>query len=231
MSRLRFLLAVSLLAAATCGWTAVAQEMRGPGMRPMGDPNSRRWMEVQRSLAERFREGPPLSPEQREKILAFVDENMPLLSMRLREASEKSAEAVDMLLRRRLFEIHRLMELQATDPKAFASALREERLSFTSYGLVRQYRTAKTDEERERIKTDLRKAVEELFQIRYENELYRIEKLEEKLRELRDVLAERDANRQEIIDRYLTRITGEDRYLEWDRPFDVMSEVLQEGRR
>jgi hypothetical protein len=88
------------------------------------------------------------------------------------------------------------------------------RMDAESRRLARQWRQAEGDE-RERLRADLQELLADIFQQKLDLRQQRIEGLQDKLEEEQAQLERRQAARDEIIDRRLRDLLGEDHELDW----------------
>jgi hypothetical protein len=69
---------------------------------------------------------------------------------------------------------------------------------------------------KEKVKTELMKTLDTLFDLREEERKEQVSVLEKELKELKEKLAVRAKNKNEIIKRRFNELTGAGKYLEWD---------------
>lgn len=132
-------------------------------------------------------------------------------------------------------EFERLRRLREENPDEFRREAREriqERMAQPGPGqgprhpaaeserecheLTRLYHDAQTAEEKERIRADLSKALEESFNKRLEAQKERLARLEKEIERIRTYVEEREANRAKICGTRLQELT-QDPALRWDR--------------
>jgi hypothetical protein len=77
------------------------------------------------------------------------------------------------------------------------------------------YQNAKSDEQ-QKIKTQLKKELEKLFDLKEHERRLEVEMLESEIKELRASLDARKNNKNEIINRRLNELIGMGDYLDWD---------------
>ena len=77
------------------------------------------------------------------------------------------------------------------------------------------YQNAKSDEQ-QKLKTQLRKELEQLFDLKEQERRLEVEMLERELKELKASLDARKNNKKEIINRRLNELIGKGDYLNWD---------------
>ncbi len=105
--------------------------------------------------------------------------------------------------------------MKELDPETMKRIKKIQAIEKECKKLAMQYRKAKTDEEKQKIKKELEAAVSKLFDLRILIQQKGVERLEKRLQELKDLLAKRVQAREEVIDRRLDQLTGETKHLEW----------------
>ena len=80
--------------------------------------------------------------------------------------------------------------------------------------LAAAYKSAATPEEKEKARVELKTGLGKLFDMREQQRAKDIEKFDKHLTELKEKLAKRQANRDQIIEKRLQEITGGDE-LSW----------------
>ncbi|MCF7854081.1 MAG: hemolysin XhlA family protein [Candidatus Pacebacteria bacterium] len=120
-------------------------------------------------------------------------------------------------------EYERLMDLRREHPEQFRNELRERihqrmkrRLGAMMTAedkecieLSRKYHQAETDAERRAFREQLRKAVRTAFDARLQRHKEMIEKLEDRVNELKQRMSEREDKRDEICEQRLERLTAD----------------------
>jgi hypothetical protein len=81
--------------------------------------------------------------------------------------------------------------------------------------LARQLGEAKSDTDRDKLKTKLGEVLEKQFDQRQKRHEHEIEQLEAQIKKLKDLVAKRQENRREIIGRRLEQILRESQGLGW----------------
>jgi hypothetical protein len=163
---------------------------RGPGE----DESSRGGMHV----APMFRD---LTDEEIAKILAFVSEDMPWLKGELEKARDADQPRFRQMCRHLRFDIAQLEKLKAADAAAFRSAIEERRLRYLAGELAARIRAATDPKERETLREDLRKQVDQLFDIETANRNATIRQIEAELESLRKAIKDRIGARKDIVEK------------------------------
>ncbi len=89
-------------------------------------------------------------------------------------------------------------------------------LEVASKALVVKYQNSKNSDTKTKLKSQLIKTLNKLFELKEENRRNEVKELEEELKELRKSLRIRMENKDEIIKRRVQELLGEDDYLEWE---------------
>jgi hypothetical protein len=81
--------------------------------------------------------------------------------------------------------------------------------------LVQQLGAAKSDTDRDKLKTQLNTILEKQFELRQQRHKKEIEALEAQIKKLRDLVDKRQENRREIIAKRMDQILQESQGLGW----------------
>lgn len=106
------------------------------------------------------------------------------------------------------FIVKREKEIHKREQKIFESEVRAE-------ALAAKYKQAKAAE-KNKIKENLRKELNVLFEQKEERRQEEVKQLADELKELKKSLAIRQKNKKEIIERRLQDLLDEDQYLDWE---------------
>lgn len=154
------------------------------------------------------RQGPPLNltPQQIERLMNFLKENLPELHQRLEELGGQDEEA----LRRRVHRIApRIIEMARTkheDPPLGELMIEEFRLDTDIFELVRRYRAATDASFKNQARQQLEALVAKQFEVHHARQVMQLERLEGRLAAQRQRLQEENDNRDRIIARRLNRV-------------------------
>ncbi len=88
-------------------------------------------------------------------------------------------------------------------------------LEIETEALAIQYKSA-SESQKEKIKSDLKSKLNILFDLKEEDRKNEVQDLEKRLKELKSALETRKRNKDEIVNRRIREITGENKYLKWD---------------
>lgn len=106
-----------------------------------------------------------------------------------------------------------LESLKEKDPQRYESLVRIKELERRSRQLAWEYREA--TEGKEAIKDNLRGLLNELFDLRQEEQEIRARRLERRLKKLQENIIRRKENKETIINQRLKKMTGEVDHLQW----------------
>ncbi len=93
--------------------------------------------------------------------------------------------------------------------------MEEMNLTREANDLVRQLREAKTDNDKEKIKTKLSEVLEKQFDLRQKRHTSQIEALEAQVKKLKELVDKRKENRKEIVSKRLDQLQREAQGLGW----------------
>ncbi len=159
-----------------------------------------------------------LSPEEREKVRVFLMKHIPGAWERLERVRKERPEEFKRHLAEQWKSVVKLMALRKRNPELFERIIEGRKLEMKSRELAASLRKAKTEEERGAIKEDLSGVLNELLDLQHREWEEQIDGLERRLSQLKDMLAKREENRDDIIKRRMTELTGEEDYLSWTFP-------------
>jgi hypothetical protein len=149
-----------------------------------------------------------------EEALDFVAAEDPELAQALVELRVHDPDAFMREIFHVMFERTELERLSGADQQRFLRTLRERELDRRSHRLAREWHEASQDES-ERLKTELRALLEELFDVREVHRADQIAELERELERLRTTLEERQADRDAIVEGRLKELLGQEDHLRW----------------
>ncbi|MFQ5605634.1 MAG: hypothetical protein ACE5HS_20370 [bacterium] len=156
----------------------------------------------------------PLTAEQIEEALEFAEQFDPKLVEQLEELKIDMPERFNREVRHLLREKRRLERLQKRDQTRYEQVLNIQKMEIQSHVMGQQYQEAE-ESEKAQIKTELKSLLAKLFELRSQDRQEEVKRLEKQLDELKQSLAAREKNKEQIIERRLQQLTGEKSYLEW----------------
>lgn len=155
-----------------------------------------------------------LTPEQESEVIEYIEEVHPEQLKQLLALKDSRPMVYRRMLSKGYREMRLMKELKQRNPKRYMRVAEERTLDGNSRTLARKFRTAEGTE-KERIREEVKKILDQIFDLRQENRVLEIERLEKKLEELKSNNLERLKNKDEILKRRLMALLGEDKGLEW----------------
>lgn len=156
-----------------------------------------------------------LNPEQEEETLEYLKEFHPGRGGDLLLLKASRPERYWAFLSRAFREMRYLEDLKEKDPERYERVFQEKKLEREAWNLSRQYRQTEDDKEKARLKEELKSLLDQVFDFRQMNRQEEIEKLEKRLAELKENNQKRLANKDEIIQRRLKQMLGDEKGMEW----------------
>ena len=93
------------------------------------------------------------------------------------------------------------------DPEMYELVVADEKLERDSHGVAQHY-TRVPKEEREALRQEVVRLVEEHFKVRQQRRMLELKRLEQQLQHLRQALERRAETRQKLIDRRVSELLG-----------------------
>lgn len=159
-----------------------------------------------RSEETSSRETGPISPQERETLLALLKETMPTLWSRLEALQEKDPQAAERMSGRLLSRLREAAELKDREPKLYALKIDELKAWADVMAAAQALRERSGEADVNALRTKLREAVSLQFDAREATQNQEIADLEKRLKTLREESAQKSANRTQLIDEFMTRI-------------------------
>jgi len=167
---------------------------------------------------------PPLDPEQQRQALAVLRDLAPHMAERIEQALKTGRPRAELLLRRMYPRLHRLVELRRENERLYELKVADQRQMFEWMHLRRQIVDAHRDGDEARLaelRDQARAKAREHFALRQELREHELARLEQRMEELRDELAERRAQKDQLIEQHLDRLFAppgdDDHDTPWDR--------------
>ena len=146
-----------------------------------------------------------MSPEQVKRLMQFTQQHFPDLHRRLAPLRKSNPAMFRKMLQRARGPIFDIMWIMEQHPKAAERMIQALRTEMELAELQKQHRAASGDE-RESIKTHMRKQLEKLFDLRLERLRWEIQEFEKRLESKKRELAESESDKERIIDDELKRM-------------------------
>jgi len=181
-------------------------------------PSTQEGQERVRPREQRRRQEPEalyLNPDQEKEALEYLKEFHPGRGGDLLLLKASRPERYWTFLSRAFREMRYLEGLKEKDPERYERVSREKKLEREAWNLSRQYRQTEDDKVKARLKEELKNLLDQVFDFRQMNRQEEIEKLEKRLAELKENNQKRLANKEEIVQRRLKQILGDEKGMEW----------------
>lgn len=156
-----------------------------------------------------------LNPDQEEETLEYLKEFHPDQAGDLLLLKARRPERYWTVLSRAFREMRYLEGLKEKDPERYERVSREKKLEREAWNLSRKYRQTEDDNEKVRLREELKSLLDQVFDYRQMNRQEEIEKLEKRLAELKENNQRRLANKNEIVQRRLKQLLGDEKGMEW----------------
>ncbi len=143
------------------------------------------------------------NPEKFEDLMRLKEENPDLFREKLREHVGEFIKNKQRKGRERM------------DPETRERMKERGELEKQSMRLAEQYRGAETDEEKQTIAEDMKAVLVRAFDMKLLNQQKNVERLEKRLKELKDLLNKRKESRDDVIQKRFDELTGKAEHLKW----------------
>lgn len=168
------------------------------------------------------RDSGPITPEERETLLALMKEVMPVLAARLETLQNNDPEAAERMSGRLLMRLREAAELKDREPELYAFKIEELKAWADVMSAAQALRERAPESDATALREKLREAVARQFDARQATQNQEIAELEKKLASLREETARKESNRSQAIDEFMakleaTRPDGSRRRNEQDR--------------
>ena len=156
-----------------------------------------------------------LNSQQEAEVLKYLEEYYPERVDQLSRIKESRSDTYREQLLRAYTQMIFLNSLKESDPEQYQQVVEERNLEAESNNLATQYKNMTNISEKEKIKTELETLLNKLFDYRQRNRIVEIERLEERLANLKEENQNRLDNKDEIVKDRLYELLGEKSGLEW----------------
>lgn len=160
---------------------------------------------------------PPLvlSEEEQNKVIEYFSAIEPDIAERLNKLKHNAPVVYIERMQELYRNMHFLERLKEEDPDRYKQAVELRKLEAQSHQLARQYRKSESDNEKKSLKQELRTILDRLFDLKELEKEEEIKRIKNELERLQKGVAERRANKQQIIELHLEQITGKAHLYEW----------------
>ena len=153
-----------------------------------------------------------ISEEEFERAMQVLKDINPEAAERLEQLWERSPQRAQGMLHRFGPRIYELLRLKESDPELYKWSVKDMKIGLACDKLARQYREATKAGDKDRIKeirTQIADQVEEHFEVRQKMGEVKLERLERRLAEARKRLEKRAATRDDLIEKRIGELTGD----------------------
>ena len=169
---------------------------------------------------ERRDDAPPRHERERDRgdvadILDAVARMIPELGELLKELRVSEPEEFRETVRRASDIIRDLSQLRHRNKRHFEVRIKDERLEATCRLIGRKYHRADDEDERKKLKEQLKKTLTDLFDHRLSRMKAESDELKRELKRIEKLIKAREKSREGLIERRLDRMTGVVEVEEW----------------
>ncbi|MCK4352997.1 hypothetical protein KAW65_06270 [candidate division WOR-3 bacterium] len=156
-----------------------------------------------------------LDPEDEKEAIELLGKLAPMRLKRLKEMRLKNPTKYQHFLRQTMRRKKRLELLKEIAPERYELLKKQQELEVKSWKLAEDYKSVETDAEKEKIKSDLKTLLNELFDLKEKDKEFELQRLEKEIAKIKELITKRKAHKNEIIENHFNRLIGEKEYLEW----------------
>ncbi|MCC6970481.1 MAG: hypothetical protein IT434_09690 [Phycisphaerales bacterium] len=158
-----------------------------------------------------------LTPEDRERLLAFLDQHMPRIANRFRDATKENPQLAEGLLNRLAPKFRELQATEHSQPDLFKLRVEDVRAAMTLQEVARSWRPKlrdqnATDDDKRQAREAVSNAVAAQYDARVALREHELKVLEDRIadakREIDDMGARRDQRIGEEIDRWMNDLSA-----------------------
>jgi hypothetical protein len=176
----------------------------GPGMPGPGGPGFRPMKPA------------PVTEADRTAAMDWLKENEPARSEAMMRLKKERPEDYERMLQQVAMEIREMKALERKEPERYEARLKQRKLEYRSTELVEKIQAAGADQDTGDLREELRGVLSQLFDLREEERALELRRLEDEMARLRDVMEKRKKLKDDIVERRLAELLGEDSLMEWD---------------
>ena len=158
----------------------------------------------------------PLNEDEKESVLARIKREHPEVYDWLLFVEIHNREQYTQITNE-LIKFERIMRLcEQHDPDRYQRLRAIQDLSFQERLLAEQYKKTKSEEEKRDLKIRImREVLDKLFDLKLEERKVEVKELEDKLRKIKEEIAQREKRKKEILEQHFEEITGQLDYMQW----------------
>jgi len=156
-----------------------------------------------------------LTLEQEAAAIEYIRVHKPKLYELLQKIKLNKPQGYNETLQMAYRQMVRMEEMQQRDPEMYERVKLENKLDQDAQLLAQAIQKLEEADEIEAQKKELKQKLNELFDLRQENRLDEIRKLEQRIQELKENNAKRLANKELIVQRRMNELLGKRDELDW----------------
>ncbi len=156
-----------------------------------------------------------LTPEQEAETIAYVEKVQPDRVEQLKRMKTRNSGNYAKFLSRAFREMRYLEDLKESDPERYEKVSAERNLDRQVRDLARQYKRETDSSEKSRLEGEILTLLQQQFDFRQIHRNEEIDRLEKRLAELKANNQDRVDNKDEIIQRRVEQLLGDNRAFEW----------------
>jgi tRNA A37 N6-isopentenylltransferase MiaA len=157
----------------------------------------------------------PLSQEQKDEVLVFLKEIAPERLAKLEKLRSERPELFEKMLAANYGKMARLKELKSKDAKTYEQKVQLFVLQGKVGELAKDYRNAKADNDKKKIKGELDGVLHKLFDLRQTEKEQDLVRFRERLQKFEADIQKRKENKAQVIKMYADKLLGDSEGLEW----------------
>ncbi|MCK4532523.1 hypothetical protein KAU39_01950 [bacterium] len=156
-----------------------------------------------------------LEAEER-KFMHYVKENDPEKFERMKNLKMEKPNLYLKIVSNGIKEMHIMRKLKKDDPVRYERRKKILQLKGKNWRLGKEYRKCESAERKEEIKKEIKKSLDNLFDLKQEENYCKIDGVEKKLKKLRKRGETRKKNKKKIIDQRFNQIINNAEDLGWE---------------
>lgn len=143
-------------------------------------------------------------------VIKFLEHFDPERLTHLGHLKQADPETFSRVMKESRNEMMKIKELKERDPQRLEQIMRERQMEKETKELSLQYRKSQNNDEKEKIKKEIKTRTEKLFDSREAQRENEIKRMEQELNKLKEKMKNRKANRNKIIEHHQKEILGEE---------------------
>ena len=153
-------------------------------------------------------DGPVLTTQEKEELLAFVRDRFPELYQRLKRFQDTDPDACGRAVRRLAMPMHHMMRATKNDPQLADMMIAEHRVELELDDLQGHYAALTSDADRQQTRSRTRQLIEKRFDLRLQRLEMEIRNMQKRLDQAQSHLTQQAASRPQLIDAEVKRMVN-----------------------